>query len=86
MAPHDRYFGHAASSAGLASTAVLVAFLDHLIDRRNLEREDVITVLERAHESLAQAADSTGTQVADAMEVIGGLARRFQLETLGAKP
>ena len=77
MTANGRDFGHA-SSAGLASTAVLVALLDHLIDRRNLRREDVITVLERAHQSLAGAADSTATQVSDAMEVIVGLTSRFQ--------
>ena len=78
MAANGRYFGHASTSAGLASAAVLVALLDHLIDRRNLRREDVITVLERAHQSLAGAADSTATQVSDAMEVIVGLTSRFQ--------
>jgi hypothetical protein len=37
MTANGRDFGHA-SSAGLASTAVLVALLDHLIDRRDLAR------------------------------------------------
>jgi hypothetical protein len=42
---NGKFFGHASSAGGLAGTAVLVAFFDHLIDRRDLEREDVIAVL-----------------------------------------
>jgi hypothetical protein len=39
MTANGKDFGHA-SSAGLASTAVLVALLDHLIDRRDLARAE----------------------------------------------
>jgi hypothetical protein len=77
MTEASRFIGHAGPAAGLASSAVLIALFDELIARHGLSRKDVRCILERAQESLASAVDSRSTSVADAMDTIQAIGRRF---------
>jgi hypothetical protein len=78
MTEASRYVGHAGHAAGLASSAVLTALFDELIARHSLRREDVLSILDRAQESLGSAADSTSTSVGDAMDTIQAIEKRFR--------
>ena len=78
MASKSNLFGHASNASGLAGTAVLTALLDYLIERRDLERDEVITILEHAHKKLARATNAAGISVVDAIDVVSGLTARFK--------
>ena len=78
MGTKGEFLGHASSAAGLASTTVLAALLDYLIERRDLEHDEVITILEHAHQNLARSTDAASIPVVDAMDVVSGLTARFK--------
>lgn len=74
-----KFLGHTPEGVGLATTAILAALLDRLVETQIFERREIVSILENARVSLN--ANRTAVAVIDAMDIVSKLAKRFKKHT-----
>jgi|HubBroStandDraft_4_1064222.scaffolds.fasta_scaffold4537015_1 hypothetical protein len=66
----DEFVGHSATGSALANTTILACLFDHLVLNGKLSQSEVLGILGRAHDELA---DRNTVSSVDAIKIIGKL-------------
>jgi hypothetical protein len=70
------FVGHSPNGMGLANTAMLGSLFDHLLMKQVLKPDDVVSILDVAHQELSK--NGTISSVQDAMSIISKLLTTYR--------